>query len=70
MNSHTPMIATLAVTYGARKLVRKKTRNGIAALSAVASSSASITVSGTLMTRKISTLMKAWRTAGSLSTAS
>ena len=70
MNSHTPIIATLAVTYGARKLVRKKARNGIAALSAVASSSDTATVSGTLMTRKISTLRNAWRTAGSLNTAS
>jgi hypothetical protein len=48
--------------------VRKKARNGIAALSAVASSSDSITVSGTLMTRKIPMLTNAWRTAGSVST--
>src|SRR3984957_18706000 len=70
MNSHTPTVATLAVTYGTKKLVRKKARNGITALSAVARISDSITVSGTLMTRKIAMLRNAWRTAGSSNTAS
>src|ERR1017187_6796193 len=70
MNRNTPIIATLAVTYGARKLGRKKARNGIGWLGALVNSGATATDGCTLMTRKSSALRNAWRTAGSLNAAS
>src|SRR5687768_939361 len=56
--SHTPTTATLAVTYGTKNDVRKNVRPRMALLSADARTSATMTVSGTLITRKTAMLTK------------